>query len=109
MRREGHRGHHKQYEGRQRGHRGEGIAAKTEGAKTFRRKRAIMFLEQLESKQAILQKQLETPELQSANPIIAGELKATQSIIEEFVQLFELYEFEEYGKLKKDNESNNEA
>ncbi|MFJ8236160.1 hypothetical protein ACIQ34_10480 [Ureibacillus sp. NPDC094379] len=65
---------------------------KAEGAKTFRRKRAIMFLEHLETKQAVLKKQLVTPELQ------AGELKATQEIIDEFVDKFELYEFEEYAK-----------
>lgn len=64
------------------------------GAKTFRRKRAILFLEHLMTKEKVLKKQLETKELQMANPMIAGELKATQSIIAEFIQMFELYEFE---------------
>ncbi|MBP2242929.1 hypothetical protein J2Z40_003511 [Cytobacillus eiseniae] len=101
MRHEGHRGHHKHHEGRHNGRREEHVnGGKSEGAKTFRRKRAIMFLEHLETKQEVLKKQLNTPELQSANPIIAGELKATQAIIGEFVQLFELYEFEEYAKLR---------
>ena len=40
MRCEGHRGHHKQYDGKKCSHRGESIAAKTEGEK-------IIFLEQL--------------------------------------------------------------
>lgn len=103
MKYEEHRGHHR---GR-RGRRSEFVEVKPEGAKTFRRKRAIMFLEHLETKQEILKKQLETPELQLANPIIVGELKATQAIIDEFVQIFELYEFEEYAnlRLKKDKES----
>ncbi|MFB5281839.1 hypothetical protein [Peribacillus sp. Hz7] len=111
MRHEGHRGQNKHHEGRHRGRRGEHVDVKSEGAKTFRRKRAIMFLEHLETKQATLKKQLQTPELQSVNPIIVGELKATQSIIDEFVQLFELYEFEEYANLrfKKDIENNTEA
>ncbi|MEH6945663.1 hypothetical protein V7068_01110 [Bacillus sp. JJ634] len=111
MRHEGHRGQRKHHEGRHRGSRGEHVGVKSEGAKTFRRKRAIMFLEHLETKQAVLKKQLQTPELQSVNPIIVGELKATQSIIDEFVQLFELYEFEEYANLrfKKDTENNTEA
>ena len=43
MRREGHTGRHKHEEGRQRRHRGEHIEVKSEGAKTFRRKRTIMF------------------------------------------------------------------
>lgn len=65
------------------------------GAKTFRRKRATTFLEQLEAKRDSLKKQLETPELQSINQIIVGELKATESIISEFIQSFELHEFNE--------------
>ncbi|MFY3791057.1 hypothetical protein ACOQFO_05075 [Ureibacillus sp. MALMAid1270] len=100
MRHEGYRGHHNHHEGRNHRNRGESFEARVEGAKTFRRKRAIMFLEHLETKQKALKKQLETPELQTAHPIIVGELKATQAIIEEFVQQFELYEFEEYAKLR---------
>lgn len=92
MKREDHkRRHHEciEHEGRK------------EGAKTFRRKRVIMFLEHLETKKNVLKKQLETPELQTVNPIIVGELKATEAIIAEFVQMFELYEFEEYANLNK--------
>nr|WP_198044787.1 hypothetical protein [Lysinibacillus timonensis] len=100
MRREGHRGPDRHHVERHRRHRGEHGEVKSEGAKTFRRKRAIMFLEHLETKENVLKKQLETPELQSANPIIVGELKAIQSIISEFVQQFELYEYEEYAKFR---------
>lgn len=105
MRHEGHRGHHSHHEGRHRGHHKEGGEGKTEGAKTFRRKRAVKFLEHLETKQAVLKKQLATPELQTANPTIVGELKATQSIIEEFVQLFELYEAKEHGDVRVNKET----
>ncbi|NLY79260.1 MAG: hypothetical protein GX072_05005 [Lysinibacillus sp.] len=49
---------------------------------------------------------METPELQTANPIIVGELKATQAIINEFVQQFKLFEFEEYAHLRNDDTDN---
>lgn len=106
MRHEGHRGAHQHH-----GRRGERVEGKSEGAKTFRRKRAIMFIEHLETKQAVLKKQLETPELQTANPMIVGELKATQASSAEFVQLFELHEFEEYAKMRcqKETDHNTEA
>ena len=63
------------------------------GAKTFRRGRAITFLERMDLKRSTIKKQLETPELQTINPILVGELKAIDMVIEEFVELFELYEF----------------
>ena len=69
------------------------------GAKTFRRGRAIAFLEKMELKRSTLKKQLEMPELQTINPILVGELKAIDMVIDEFVQLFELYEFTE-GKIE---------
>ena len=65
-----------------------------QGAKTFRRGRAITFLERMKVKRSTLKKQLETPELQSIHPILVGELKALDMVISEFIQLFELYEFE---------------
>jgi len=65
------------------------------GAKTFRRGRAITFLERMELKCSTIKKQLEMPELQTINPILVGELKAIDMVIDEFVQLFELYEFTE--------------
>lgn len=86
---EGHRDSHER-KNKRRGHNGEG-----RGAKTFRRGRALAFLEQLELKRTILKKQLETPELQTINPVLVGELKAIDTVINEFVQLFELYEVEE--------------
>ena len=64
------------------------------GAKTFRRGRALAFYEMMNMKSIALKKQLETPELQSINPIIVGELKAVETLMEEFAQLFELYEVE---------------
>lgn len=72
----------------------EGIE-KRHGAKTFRRGRALAFYDMMNMKSNALKKQLETPELQSINPIIVGELKAVETLMEEFAQLFELYEVEE--------------
>lgn len=74
------------------------------GAKTFRRGRAITFLERMNIKRSTLKKQLETPELQSINQILVGELKAIEMVIDEFVQLFELYEFEDETKNNKNEE-----
>ncbi|WP_245894394.1 hypothetical protein [Planomicrobium soli] len=45
-----------------------------------------------------MKKQLETPELQTIYPILVGELKATETIIDEFVLLFELNEFKKTAK-----------
>lgn len=64
------------------------------GAKTFRRGRAIAFLEMMNLKRSTLKQQLETPELQSINPILVGELKAIDMVINEFIQLFEIHESE---------------
>ena len=63
------------------------------GAQTFRRGRALAFYEQLMVKRETLKQQLESPELQSIHPMIAGELKATEGIINEFKAAFELEEF----------------
>lgn len=64
------------------------------GAKTFRRGRAIEFLNRLNVKRTTLKQQLESPELQTINPIIVGELKAVEMIINEFIELFEIHEDE---------------
>lgn len=64
------------------------------GAKTFRRGRAIAFLEMMNLKRSTIKQQLEAPEFQSIQPILLGELKAIEMVINEFVQLFELHEFE---------------
>lgn len=67
------------------------------GAQTFRRGRALMFYQQLETKRNTLKQQLETRELQSIHPMIAGELKATEAIMNEFKSVFGLDELTEQG------------
>jgi len=98
MRDEGSMGHHND-----RHHRGDGHKHKDHkhGAKTFRRGRAIAFLEMLNLKRSTLKQQLNTPELQSIHTILVGELKAIEMVISEFVQLFELHEVDE---LEGDNQ-----
>ena len=63
-----------------------------QGAKTFRRGRAIAFYEKLIVRRDTLKKQLESKELQSIHHVIAGELKATEAIISEFIKAFGLDE-----------------
>ncbi|MEK3979925.1 hypothetical protein MKY37_12725 [Psychrobacillus sp. FSL K6-2836] len=93
----GRHGHHDEHhrEGRRRGRPEQVDIEKKHGAKTFRRGRALAFYDLMNMKSNALKKQLETPELQSINPIIVGELKAVETLMEEFAQLFELYEVEE--------------
>lgn len=62
------------------------------GPQTFRRGRALEFLERLQVKQTTLKQQLEQPELQSIREVISGELKAVEAVLAEFVQLFDLRE-----------------
>ena len=62
------------------------------GAQTFRRGRALAFYERLMVKRETLKQQLESSQLQSIHPMIAGELKATECIINEFKAAFELDE-----------------
>ena len=62
------------------------------GAKTFRRARALTFLQKLQVQRDMLKKQLGTPELQAINPMIAGELKAVEMMMAEFIVTFELQE-----------------
>ena len=78
---------------------------KRHGAKTFRRGRALAFYDMMNMKSNALKKQLETPELQSINPVIVGELKAVEALKEEFAQLFELYEVEEATIEVKEDQS----
>lgn len=61
-------------------------------AKTFRRGRALAFYEKLTIKRDTLKKQLASPEYQSIQTVIAGELKATESIMNDFKAAFELDE-----------------
>lgn len=64
------------------------------GAKTFRRGRAIAFLELMNIKRSTIKQQLDAPEFQSIQPILVGELKAIDMVINEFIQLFEIQENE---------------
>ena len=78
--RKARRGHH---DGRRRGQ---------HGAKTFRRGRALAFYEKLIVQRDTLKQQLESQELQSIQQVIAGELKATETIMNDFKAAFELDE-----------------
>ncbi|MEH7098279.1 hypothetical protein [Neobacillus vireti] len=79
------------------------------GAKTFRRGRAIAFLEMMNLKRSTLKSQLDAPEFESIKPILIGELKALEMVINEFVQLFELHDVEaaepEANQSEEDKES----
>lgn len=63
-----------------------------QSAQTFRRGRAIAFLEKLNLKRSTLIQQLNQPEYDSIKQVISGELKAVDTIIQEFIQTFELRE-----------------
>ncbi|GMA62938.1 hypothetical protein NZD89_24255 [Alicyclobacillus fastidiosus] len=80
--RHGHKGEHHKHGG---------------GAQTFRRGRALAFVESLNVKRMTLLQQLEQPELQEIHPIIRGELKAIDMVRNEFIAMFELYELDEQG------------
>lgn len=82
-------------EGKERRHREHAACdgeRRRKGAQTFRRGRALEFYRQLETKRDTLKKQLESNELQSIHSIIAGELKATEAIMDEFIVTFQLTE-----------------
>ena len=80
---------------RERRHRHDKEHGHKQGAKTFRRGRAIAFLERMDLRRSALKKQLETPELQSIHPVLVGELKAIDMVIAEFVHVFEVHEYQE--------------
>ena len=61
-------------------------------AQTFRRGRAVAFLENLHLNRSTLQRQLQDPELESIKQVISGELKATEMIIDDFIHMFQLHE-----------------
>lgn len=84
-------------------HRGERHRGKERGPKTFRRGRAIAFLEMMNLKRDTIKQQLEKPEFQSINQILVGELKAIDMVINEFMQLFELRESEAIEAAEIDN------
>ncbi|WP_033843232.1 MULTISPECIES: hypothetical protein [Geobacillus] len=61
------------------------------GAKTFRRGRVLDFLQRLYVKRETLKQQLQSPELQSIHPVLTGELKAIEMVINEFIQSFDIH------------------
>ncbi|MEK3731562.1 MULTISPECIES: hypothetical protein [Paenibacillus] len=65
------------------------------GPQTYRRGRAIEFLERMHVKRETLKQQLDAQEYQSIRPIVLGELKAIDMVINEFMQLFDLQNKEE--------------
>lgn len=81
---------------RRRHHDGDGRKdhSRHHGAKTFRRGRAIAFLERMKMKRSTIMQQLEKSEFQSIQQVLVGELKAIDMVINEFSQLFEIQESE---------------
>ncbi|MDD9267198.1 hypothetical protein ACFPES_09210 [Paenibacillus sp. GCM10023248] len=64
------------------------------GAQTFRRGRALEFLERLKVNRATIKQQLDAAEFQEIRPILLGELKAIESVIDQYTQHFEIREIE---------------
>lgn len=64
------------------------------GAQTFRRGKAVDFLQRLDVKRETLRRQLAQPEFAPVHPVIGGELKAIEMVRDEFVELFGLHEGE---------------
>lgn len=90
----GHRGHG---EHRERGEHRDKHGMKDsmdhpKSAQTFRRGRATAFLDKLMVQRSTLQRQLNETELEPIKQVICGELKATETIIEEFIHMFQLHE-----------------
>lgn len=65
------------------------------GAQTFRRGRALEFLNQLVVKRNTLRQQLDAPEFHEIRQVIQGELKMLESVIDDYTRHFELHESEE--------------
>jgi hypothetical protein len=76
-----------------------------QGPKTFRRGRAIAFLEMMQLRRSTILQQLNAPEFQSINQILVGELKAIDLVISEFSQLFEIHESETNEEKQGDGSS----
>ncbi len=64
-------------------------------AQTFRRGKAIAFLERMQIKRETLQRQLSQAEFEAIKPVISGELKAVDELIQEFIHLFGLHEMKD--------------
>lgn len=78
------------------------------GAKTFRRGRAMDFLERLKVKRSTLKQQLEADQYQEIKQVILGELKAIEAVIDEYTKHFELHEaIVEKGACQIDSEEKN--
>lgn len=60
------------------------------GSQSYRLRRIHIFLDILEAHRDTLKKQLSTPELQAVNPIVVGELKAIEMVIDQYINSFEL-------------------
>lgn len=75
------------------------------GAQTFRRGRAIAFLETLHVRRATLSRQLNEAEFEAIKPVISGELKAVDAIIQEFIHMFELRELTDGESIDEANEA----
>jgi len=99
----------KEFDGHKKGekHRGGGHKGRRHhsGAQTFRRGRALEFLERLHVKRTTLKQQLDAPEFQEIRQVVLGELKAIELTIDEYTRHFELHED---GKLTHHNTDINE-
>lgn len=73
------------------------------GAQTFRRGRALDFLERLNVKRTTLKQQLDSPEYHEIKQVILGELKAIEMVIDEFTKQFELHEAEHLNSESKES------
>ncbi|MFJ5788929.1 hypothetical protein ACIP9G_02480 [Lysinibacillus sp. NPDC093197] len=96
-------------EGHHRGerYRGKDSSSHHRGPKTFRRGRAVAFLETMNVKRATIKQQLEQPEYQSIQQILVGELKAMDMVINEFIQLFEIQENETMDMISEEENIEN--
>ncbi|MBY0115362.1 hypothetical protein MHB43_14985 [Paenibacillus sp. FSL H8-0317] len=74
---------------RGKGH-GEHEGKRGRGAQTFRRGRILVFLEQMQNRRTTLVRQLGQEEYEHIRPVISGELKAIDQVIDEYIHLFEL-------------------
>ncbi|MFF2911210.1 hypothetical protein [Paenibacillus sp. NPDC057934] len=83
---------------------GNGHKERIQSAQTFRRGRAIAFLERLEIKRSTLMQQLNQPEYDAIKQVLSGELKATDAIMQEFIHAFELREVMLEQDVKRDRE-----
>lgn len=79
------------------------------GPKTFRRGRALAFVEMLRLKRSTIKQQLEEPEFQSIHQVLVGELKAIDMVMNEFIQLFEIHESETKNSPTNDESKGMEA